>query len=127
MHKYYHKCPVHNDTMEHNRSRRNTVTGHLVQRKHTPPHPQPVEDSCICSSLHVHGNLVNVRYSHRCPLHNDTMEHDCTRRNIVTGRGNVNSVQSDELPLYMTHLHEDAHRYSPQNVEAELPQISNPE
>jgi len=87
MHKYYHRCPVHNDTMENNRTRRNIVTGHPVHRKKNTP--QPVEDLCICSSVHIHGNLVNVRCSHRCPIHNDTMEHDCTRRNIVTGCGNT--------------------------------------
>jgi len=97
MHKYYHRCPVHNDTMEHNRTRRNIVTGHLVHRKRNTP--QPVEYSCICSSVHIHGNLVNVRYSHRCPIHNDMMEHDCTRRNIVTGCGFINLVQCNELPL----------------------------
>ena len=129
MHKCYHRCPVHNDTMEHNRSRRNIVPGHLVQRRRTTPHPQPVEDPCICSSLHVHGNLVNERYSHCCPIHNDTMEHDCTRRNIVTGCGNVNSVQCNELPLMIRNLQpvEDAHSCSPLHIEAELPQISSPE
>ena len=25
------------------------------------------------------------KYSHRCPLHNDTLEHDCTSKNIVPG------------------------------------------
>jgi len=96
MHKYYHRCPVHNDTMENNRTRRNIVTGHPVHRKKNTP--QPVEDLCICSSVHIHGNLVNVRCSHRCPIHNDTMEHDCTRRNIVTGCGNTIVAWSDELP-----------------------------
>ena len=37
-----------------------------------------VEDACICSSLLVQGNRVNVRYYHRCPVHNDTLEHNCT-------------------------------------------------
>ena len=55
-----------------------------------------VEDACICSSLHVQGNRVNVRYYHRCPVHHDTMEHDCTHNNIVTGQSNF--VRFDELP-----------------------------
>jgi len=117
MHKSYHRCPVHNDTMEHNRTRRNIVTGHLVHRKQNTP--QPVEDSCICSSVHIHGNLVNVRYSHRCPIHNDTMEHDCTRSNIVTGCGFINLVQCNELPL-MT-CTSTSWRHSHRFCKAELP------
>ena len=58
--------------------------------------PQAVEDQCICSSLHIHGNLVNVCYYHRCPVHNDTMEHDCTHFNTVTGQSNF--VRFGELP-----------------------------
>ena len=54
-----------------------------------------VEDTCICSSLHIHGNRVNVCSYHRCPVHNDTLEHDCTH-NIVTGQSNF--VQFGELP-----------------------------
>jgi len=127
MHKSYHRCPVHNDTMEHNRTRRNIVTGHLVHRKRNTP--QPVKDSCICSSVNIHGNLVNVRYSHRCPIHNDTMEHNCTRRNIVTGCGFINLVQSNELSLMACTPQpvEDIHISSPQHIQAELPQRSDPE
>ena len=43
-----------------------------------------VEDTCICSSLHIQGRFTYME-SHRCPLHNDAMEHDCTVKNIVPG------------------------------------------
>ena len=51
-----------------------------------------VEDTCICSSLVVQGNRVNVRYYHRCPVHNDTLEHDCTHNNISTGQSNFDEL-----------------------------------
>ena len=78
-----------------------SYTIHSMEDNHVPDceqldAPQPVEDWCVCSSLHVHGNSVNVCYYHRCPVHNDTMEHDCTHDNIVTGQANF--VQVDKLP-----------------------------
>ena len=96
-HKYSHRCPLHNDTMEHNRTTKNIVPGLIVSSDGQLDSPQPVEDWCICSSLHVHGNAVNVCYYHRCPVHNDTLEHDCTHNNIVTGQSNF--VQFDKPPL----------------------------
>ena len=72
-----HRFPLHNDTLEHDR----TSPGLIVPDDEQLDTPQPVEDQCICSSLHVHGN-----YYHHCPVHNDTMEHDYTHDNIVTGQ-----------------------------------------
>ena len=95
--KYYHRCPLHNDTMEHNCTTKNIVPGLIVPSDGQLDTPCAVEDRCICSSLHVHGSSVNVRYYHRCPVHNDTMEHDCTQDNIVTGQ--CNFAQFDRLPL----------------------------
>ena len=92
-----HRCPLHNDTLEHNCTSKNIVPGLIVPSDERLDTPQPVEDRCICSSLHVHGNSVNVHYHHRCPVHNDTMKHDCTHDNIVTGK--TNFVQFDRLPL----------------------------
>ena len=91
-----HRCPLHNDTMEHDCTVKNIVPGLIVPSDGQLDAPQPVEDRCVCSSLHVHGNLVNVCYYHRCPVHNDTLEHDCTNDNIVTGQANF--VQVDKLP-----------------------------
>ena len=95
--KYSHRCPLHNDTMEHDRTTKNIVPGLIVPSDERLDTHCAVEDRCICSSLHVHGNSVNIRYYHRCPVHNDTMEHDCTHDNIVTGQSNF--VQFGELPL----------------------------
>ena len=67
-----------------------------VEQPETIHTARRVEDACICSSLHVQGNRVNVRYYHRCPVHNDTLEHNCTHNNIVTGQSNV--VRFRELP-----------------------------
>ena len=67
-----------------------------VEQPETIHTAKRVEDTCICSSLHVQGNRVNVRYYHRCPVHNDTMEHDCTHNHIVTGQSNF--VKFRELP-----------------------------
>jgi len=48
-------------------------------------HAAKKEDiACTCSSLHAQGRLTYAD-SHRCLLHNDTMEHDCTVKNIVPG------------------------------------------
>ena len=85
---YYHRCPIHNDTMEHDCTHLNTVTGqtNFVQFGEMPSStPQSVEDACICSTLHTQGSSIFKHYN-RCPVHNDTEEHNCTRRNIVTGR-----------------------------------------
>ena len=95
--KYNHRCPLHNDTMEHNCTSKNIVPGLIVPSDGRPDTPQAVEDRCICSSLHIQGNSVNVCYCHRCPVHNDTLEHDCTHTNIVIGQSNF--AQFDELPL----------------------------
>ena len=86
--RYYHRCPVHNDTMEHDCTHFSIVTGqsNFVQFGELPiSTPEPVEDACICSMLHIHGNCVH-KYHYRCPVHNDTEEHNCTRRNTVMGR-----------------------------------------
>ena len=91
------RCPLHNDTMEHDCTSKNIVPGLIVPSDGQLDTPQAVEDWCICTSLHIHGNSVNVCYCHRCPVHNDTLEHDCTHNNIVTGQSNF--VQFDELPL----------------------------
>ena len=49
--------------------------------------PQPVEDACICSTLHSQGKAIQKFYN-RCPVHNDTEEHtDYTKRNTVIGQG----------------------------------------
>ena len=82
--------------MEHDCTSKNIVPGLIVPGDGRLDTPQAVEDRCICSSLHIHGNSVNVRYYHRCPLHNDTLEHNCTHNNIVTGQSNF--VQFGELP-----------------------------
>ena len=91
-----HRCPLHNDTMEHDCTTKNIVPGLIVPSDGQLDTPCAVEDRCICSSLHVHGSSVNVCYYHRCPVH-DTMKHDCTHDDIVTGRSNL--VQFDKLPL----------------------------
>ena len=52
--------------------------------------PQPVKDACVCSTLHIQGNSVH-KHHNRCPVHNNTEEHNCTRRNTVVGRGRWNS------------------------------------
>ena len=57
-----------------------------LQTDETISTPQSAEDACICSTLHIQGNSVHKHYN-RCPVHNDTEEHNCTRRNIVIGRG----------------------------------------
>ena len=88
-----HRCSLHNDTMEHDCMTKNIVPGLIVSRLDTP---QAVEDRCICSSLHIHGNLLNIRYYHRCPVHNDTAEHNCMHTNNVTGHANF--VRLGELP-----------------------------
>ena len=95
-HKNSHRCPLHNDTMEHDCTSKNIVPGLIVPSNGGLETPQAVEDRCICSSLHIHGNSVNVRYYHHCPVHNDTLEHNCTHNNIVTGK--TNFVQFGELP-----------------------------
>ena len=74
--------------MEHDCTSKNIVPGSIVPSDGQVDTPHAVEDRCICSLLHVHGNSVNVLSYHRCPLHNDTMEHDCTHNNIVTGQSN---------------------------------------
>ena len=56
-----------------------------VEQSETIHTAKKTEDACVCSSLYVQGNRVNVRYYHRCSVHNDTLEHDCTHNNIVTG------------------------------------------
>ena len=94
--KYYHRCPLHNDTMEHNCTTKNIVPGLIVPSNERLDTPQPVEDRCICSSLHIHGNSVNVCYYHCCPVHNDTMEYNYTHDNIVAGQSN--SIQFREMP-----------------------------
>ena len=57
-----------------------------VEQPETIHTAKRVEDTCICSSLLVQGNRVKVCYYHRCPVHNDTLEHNCTHNNIVTGQ-----------------------------------------
>ena len=42
------------------------------------------DNACICSSLHIQGTFTYAD-THRCMLHNDTLEHDCTTKNIVPG------------------------------------------
>ena len=91
-----HRCPLHNDTMEHDCTSKNIVPGLIVPSDERLDTPQPVEDRCICSSLHIHGSSVNVCCYHRCSVHNDTMEHDCMHANIVTGQ--TNFIRFDELP-----------------------------
>ena len=91
-----HRCPLHNDTIEHDCTSKNIVPGLIVPSDGQLDTPQAVEDQCICSSLHIHGNLLNVHYYHCCPVHNDTLEHNCTHDNIATGQSNF--VQFDELP-----------------------------
>ena len=97
-HKNSHRCPVHNDTMEHDCTTKNIVPGLIVPGDGQLDTPQAVEDRCICicTSLHVHGNSVDACYYHRCPVHNDTLEHNCTHNNIVTGK--TNFVRFGELP-----------------------------
>ena len=91
-----HRCPLHNDTMEHDCTSKNIVPGLIVPSDERLDTPQPVEDRCICSSLHIHGNSVNVCYYHCCPVHNDTMEYNYTHDNIVAGQSN--SIQFREMP-----------------------------
>ena len=91
-----HRCPLHNDIMEHDCMGKNIVPGLIVSSDGRLDTPQAVEDRCICSSLHIHGISVNVHYYHRCPLHNDTLKHDCTHNNIVAGQSNF--VRLGELP-----------------------------
>ena len=87
---YYHRCPVHNDTLEHDCTYNNIVTGqsNFVRFGELPgtiSMPEPVEDACICSTLHVQESLA-YKYQYRCPVHNDTEEHNYTRRNTVMGK-----------------------------------------
>ena len=89
------RCPLHNDTMEHDCTSKNIVPGLIVPGDGRLDTPQAVEDQCICSSLHIHGNSVNVCCYHCCPVH-DTMEYNCTNNNIVVGQANF--AQFDELP-----------------------------
>ena len=86
----YHRCPVHNDAMEHDCTHNNIVTGQsnfvkFDKLPETISTPEPVEDACICSMLHIQGSSVHKHYN-RCPVHNDTEEHNYTRRNTVMGR-----------------------------------------
>ena len=57
-----------------------------LQTDETISTPEPVKDSCVCSTLHSQGNSAYI-YNYRCPVHNDTEEHNCKRRNVVIGRG----------------------------------------
>ena len=87
---YYHRCPLHNDTLEHDCTYNNIVTGqsNFVRFGELPgtiSTSEPVEDACICSMLHIQGSSA-YKYQYRCPVHNDTEEHNCTRRNTVMGR-----------------------------------------
>ena len=82
--------------MEHDCTTKDIVPGLIVSSDGGLDTPQAVEDWCICSSLHVHGNSVNVHYYHCCPVHNDTLKHTCTHNNLVTGQSNF--AQFDELP-----------------------------
>ena len=93
-----HRCPLHNDTMEHDCTSKNIVPGLIVLSDGQLETPQAV-DQCICSSLHIHGNSVNFHYYHRCPVHSDTLQHDCTHNNIVTRQSNF--VQFDKQPETM--------------------------
>ena len=61
-----HRCPLHNDTMEHDCTSKNIISGLIVPSDGRLDTPRTVEDRCICTSLHIHGNSVNVRYYHRC-------------------------------------------------------------
>ena len=89
---YYHHCSVHNDTMEHDYTHDNIVIGqsNFVQFDKLPETPQPVEDACICSTLHCtsrekqyKNTTIDVEYTMTC-----TEEHtDYTRRNTVIGQG----------------------------------------
>ena len=97
-HKHTHRCPLHNDTIEHDCTSKNIVPGLVVPSDERLDTPQPVEDRCVCSSLPVHGSSVNVRYYHHCPVHNDMMEHDCTHDNIVTGQSNFEQF----VPIQMS-------------------------
>ena len=85
--RYYHRCPVHNDTMEHDCAHNSIVTGQTNFDKlpETISTPEPVEDTCVCSTLHIQGSSA-YNYQYRCPVHNDTEEHNCTKRNTVMGR-----------------------------------------
>ena len=91
-----HRCPLHNDTMEHDCTSTNIVPGLIVPNDRRLDTPQAVEDRCICSSFHIHGNLFNIRYYHHCPVHNGTAEDECMHTNIVTGHANF--VRLGELP-----------------------------
>ena len=64
---YYHHCSVHNDTMDHNYTHDNIVIGqsNFVQFDKLPETPQPVEDACICSTLHIQGKAIQ-KYYNRC-------------------------------------------------------------
>ena len=86
--RYYHRCPVHNDTLEHDCTHNNIVTGQsnivrFDEQPETSSTPEPVEDACVCSTLHIQGSSA-YKYQYRCSVHNDTEEHNCTRRNLVT-------------------------------------------
>ena len=88
--RYYHRCPVHNDTLEHDCTHDNIVTGQsnfvrFAVLSETISTPEPVEDACVCSTLHTQGSSA-YKYQYRCPVHNDTEEHNCTRRNTVMDR-----------------------------------------
>ena len=87
---HYHRCPVHNDTLEHDCTHDNIVTGqaNFVQVDKLPETncmPEPAEDACVCSTLHIQGGS-SYKCQYRCPVHNDTEEHNCTRRNVVMGK-----------------------------------------
>ena len=103
-----HRCPLHNDTMEHNCTSKNIVPGLIVPGGRQLDTPCTVEDQCICSSLHIHGNSGNVLSYHHCQVHDYTMEHDCTHNNIVIGQANF--AQFDKLPetIHMPQPVEDA-------------------
>ena len=101
-----HRCPLHNDTMEHDCTSKNIVPGLIVPSDGQLNTPQAVEDRCICSSLHIHGNSVDVCFYHHCPVHNDTLEHDRTHFNIVTGQ--TNFVQFGEMPISTPQSAEEA-------------------
>ena len=97
-HKYSHRCRLHNDTMEHDCTSKNIVPGLIVtsdgqtnfirfdEVPETINTPHPVEDACICSTLHIQGKAIQ-KYYNRCPVHNDTEEHTDYTRNIVIGQG----------------------------------------
>ena len=89
--RYYHRCPVHIDTLEHDCTHNNIVTGqsNFVQFDEQPETistPESAEDTCVCSTLHIQESSA-YKYQYRCPVHNDTEEHNCMRRNTVIGRG----------------------------------------